>query len=108
MTYPLRPARTSQAEPVRPRVHRVASVPRPDGWVLDMAILVRPGDEPCIGIRTTNANGGGSRIQIGVSELDALEQAIAACRAAAGRREPERYIKRTNQTLHSELIKGDT
>jgi hypothetical protein len=77
--------------------------------MLDLAILVRPGDEPCIGLRTTNPNGGGSRIQIGASELGALEQAIAACRRAAARPpEPERHVKRINQTEHIESIKPRT
>lgn len=98
MTFPKRPTRTSQAEAPRPRVTRIASVTRPDGWMLDLAILERAGDPPCIGIRTSNESGGGSRVQIGAAELDALERAITACRAAA-RGEPERYeIKRAKHT----------
>ena len=54
MTFPRRPYRTSQAEPPRTKVQTVASIDRPGGWNLHVAILTRPGSPPSIGLRTAN------------------------------------------------------
>lgn len=67
----------------RTRVRTVAVIQRPHGWALEVAVLSRDGSEPCIGIRTSNGNGGGARIQIDACDLDDLEDAIRICRAAA-------------------------
>lgn len=87
---PRRPDRTRQTDDrpsrVRPTGSHVAvrsseTIDRGDGWSLRIRVLERADDAVCVALMTSNGDGGGSRVQIGRAELDAVQRALDTLRA---------------------------